>query len=188
MRTASSLDPIELLMREHRQIERVLAVLVDEVAAVRAGGRPSIRVFTAAARFIRRYGDGVHHAKEEDVLFPAMVECGVPIDTGPVACMLREHGHGRAMLKQIDQSLTALGDGDREAQPLLLEAASGYAQHLAAHIGREDGFIYPLARQAVPEALLARMPAYFAQLDRALPLTLATAASEVERAYDTGRG
>ena len=37
--------------------------------------------------------------KEEDLLFEAMVDCGVPREYGPIACMLGEHEAGRARRK-----------------------------------------------------------------------------------------
>ena len=40
--------------------------------------------------FIRNYADRFHHAKEEDVLFKALVDNGTPKENSPVAAMLME--------------------------------------------------------------------------------------------------
>ena len=49
-----------------------------------------------AMDFIKTFADSCHHAKEEDLLFPAMGEAGFPSRGGPVGVMLMEHEQGRA--------------------------------------------------------------------------------------------
>jgi len=44
---------------------------------------------------VRFFADGLHHAKEEDLLFPALIRKGFSPEQGPVAVMLAEHVKGR---------------------------------------------------------------------------------------------
>ncbi|MGE5602975.1 MAG: hemerythrin domain-containing protein, partial [Nitrososphaerales archaeon] len=61
----------DILMEEHRVIERVLTSL--ERAAVRLDNGEAVRpgFFVDAADFVKGFADGCHHKKEEGVLFTA---------------------------------------------------------------------------------------------------------------------
>ena len=81
----------EVLKHEHRIIERVLAVME------RLAEKPGIgskEVWEKAIDFIRNFADKCHHLKEEQILFPALEEHGIPREGGPVGMMLLEHEAG----------------------------------------------------------------------------------------------
>ena len=69
---------IDILMREHRNIERVVTALERVAAHLARGGSVRPAFFIEAAGFLADYADGVHHAKEEGVLFGAIVRSGMP--------------------------------------------------------------------------------------------------------------
>ncbi len=85
----------DILMSEHRVIERVIAAL--EIAARRLQSGQEVRpgFFLEAADFIKGFADGCHHRKEEGVLFKALSANGMPAGQGPLAVMLNEHEQGR---------------------------------------------------------------------------------------------
>ena len=55
---------------------------------------------------IRNYADGIHHAKEENLLFKKLEEKGLSPYQGPVAVMLHEHTEGRNFVKGIEDNLS----------------------------------------------------------------------------------
>lgn len=145
------MDPIDLLMSEHRVIERVLDAFLVVADDWRRGGdgRPTLARFV---RFIREYADLRHHGKEEDLLFEAMIEHGVPREYGPIACMLGEHEAGRALVAQLGRRATqaaAWTDDDRDDN---LRDAMDFTALLRNHIAKEDQMLYPLARRTLPAA------------------------------------
>ena len=82
------MDAIEMLMTEHRTIERVLDGLVGFSGEVqRRGGteKPELLRFVT---FLREFADECHHGKEENILFATMTEHGFPREGGPIAVML----------------------------------------------------------------------------------------------------
>src|ERR1051326_6848001 len=99
--------PTEVLSREHRAIEKMLAELEDEIRRAQAGGPFPRAFFDQALDFFRNFADGCHHAKEENLLFPRMKERGVPEHGGPIGVMLSEHDEGRAYLKAVRENLDA---------------------------------------------------------------------------------
>ena len=62
----------DLLMKEHRLIERIIPVLTKEVVRLRAGGEVNAELIVSVVGFFRTYADRCHHGKEEDILFRAL--------------------------------------------------------------------------------------------------------------------
>lgn len=135
------------LVREHEIIERVLDVLEREAQAV-AGGSPINRAFfTDAILFVRQFADGVHHQKEEQVLFPALCDAGMPKDGGPVGVMLYEHDEGRSHIRAMESALDAASAGDIAARKQLVDETLGYVELLRAHIQKENMILFPMAER-----------------------------------------
>lgn len=151
------------LVQEHERILGVLAALQSFTAfhvEKTPEPRESLRGFV---QFFREYLDGFHHGKEENVLFPAMVNAGLPVDAGPVGCMLGEHDLGRNMLGP----LKALGDGSGDLTPseigMLGEISVGYAQLLVNHIAKENQMLYPMAERMLTPTQLDALDVYAAE-------------------------
>jgi len=147
------MSPIQALMDEHRLIERMIAALRVFAGRVQAGEELPRADLDGFVRFIRGFADAHHHGKEEDILFQALTEQGMPRDMGPLGVMLAEHVEGR----EYTASLAELAGGDGawgEADKTQLGwAASSYANLLLAHIQKEDQVLYPMADQMLPEGV-----------------------------------
>jgi hemerythrin-like domain-containing protein len=79
-------------------IERVLGALD---ALTRRPVVESLGDWKKALDFIRHFADECHHFKEEQVLFPAMEEHGIPKEGGPIGMMLIEHEEGRGYVRDM---------------------------------------------------------------------------------------
>ena len=140
----------EILMDEHRVIERMLEVL--EVAAGRAERGDPVRpgLFLEAADFIMNFADGSHHHKEEGVLFKAMIDAGMPMEGGPIAVMLSEHEQARAYTRSLREAAERWEQGDDLARRQVAQVTASYAMLLRQHIAKEDRILFPMADQAIP--------------------------------------
>jgi hemerythrin-like domain-containing protein len=140
----------QILMEEHRVIERVLAAL--ETGAQRLEHGEGIRAgfFLDAADFVKGFADGCHHKKEEGVLFKALVASGLPAENGPIAVMLADHEQGRAYTRAMRQAAQKLELGDLAARGEIVQSARGYVSLLRQHIAKEDGVLFPLADRVIP--------------------------------------
>ncbi len=172
------MDPIDLLMTEHRVIERVLDALVVMADDWRRGGdgRPTLARFV---RFIREYADRRHHGKEEDLLFEAMIDHGLPREYGPIACMLGEHDAGRALVAQLARRADQPApwtDDDRDDN---LRDAMDFTSLLRNHIAKEDQVLYPLARRTLPAATMEALAIACAEQAPPADDPLATLATEL---------
>jgi hemerythrin-like domain-containing protein len=142
----------DILMEEHRVIERVLTSL--ERAAMRLERGEAVRpgFFVDAAEFVKGFADGCHHKKEEGVLFTALVDAGLPQRQGPVAVMLAEHDQGRAFTRNMRSAAERMAAGETGARGEIVRNALGYVELLRQHIGKEDGILFPMAAEMIPAA------------------------------------
>lgn len=142
----------EILMSEHRVIERVLAVL-DVAASNLENGMPvRMEFFVKATQFITGFADGCHHRKEEGVLFPTMAHYGVPVEGGPIGVMLYDHEQGRLFTQGIREAIQRVEAGESGALQALIQNVHGYADLLRLHIQKEDNILFPMANRFIPAA------------------------------------
>ncbi|MCU0305850.1 MAG: hemerythrin domain-containing protein [Thermoanaerobaculales bacterium] len=139
------------LRAEHEIILSVIACLRAACAAAVGEGRFDAETFRRGIDFIRGYADGWHHAKEEDLLFPALEKAGMPRHGGPVGVMLREHEIGRMHVRAMADAIDAAESGDAAGRSRVVENALGYADLLEAHIAKEDGILFAMADRILPE-------------------------------------
>ena len=140
----------EILMDEHRVIERVLTALETAAQRVTRGEDMRPAFFINAALFIKNFADGCHHRKEEGVLFIAMNEAGMPVQGGPIGVMLAEHEQGRAFTKAMREAAEYWEKGDLSAQYAVTQNALGYVALLRQHISKEDKILFPMADRFIP--------------------------------------
>ncbi|MGA9397177.1 MAG: hemerythrin domain-containing protein [Anaerolineaceae bacterium] len=147
------MEGTKILMDEHRVIERFLTTLGRAAMAAEAVKGVKPEFFLESADFIKGFADGCHHAKEEKVLFEAMIKAGVPREGSPVSAMLAEHEQGRAFVRAMRAGAEKWQAGDEAGRAEVVTAAKGYVQLLRAHIGKEDNILFPLADRTIsPDA------------------------------------
>lgn len=139
----------DILRAEHRIIGNALTALEAMVQAARDSTTVPTEDVRDFVRFCRSYTDGLHHVKEEELLFPALMEAGLPRDVGPIDCMLHEHDRAREMVRQLDQLALAIGARDPAAVAAFVQTAGTLCSVLRAHIQKEDQVLYEMAEQAL---------------------------------------
>jgi len=142
----------ENLREEHQVILRMIKVLIVASDKLEKCDDVSLDVFKKAVDFIHTFADRCHHEKEQDTLFPALGERGVPRHGGPIAVMLMEHEQGRQSVKGLAEALTKYEGGDKTAKSAIVENARGYADLLDRHIYKEDNILYPMGDKVLSES------------------------------------
>lgn len=155
----------EILKDEHRGIEKMLAALERGIPRLEAGDHSPIPTFEQGVDFLRGFADRCHHHKEEQILFPALAEKGVPVDGGPIGCMLDEHVQGRAYIQAMATAIERHGGGDPGALRDLAAAARGYTQLLRAHIQKEDMVLFRVADQVLGDEAQRAMAGEFDRVE-----------------------
>ena len=83
------------LENDHVNILRLIDVM-EKMLLVKSKNTDQ---FEKTVSLIKSYADGLHHAKEENLLFPLMVKRGFSGEQGPIAVMLHDHAEGRDYVK-----------------------------------------------------------------------------------------
>ena len=144
---------IDDLRAEHDLIDRVAGsfrTFADRPGAV------DVEDLGRFLRFFRLYAGDFHHAREEHVLFPALVEqAHLPGDRGPLAVLTDDHRRMSGQLGEMERLLEcnlAL-DVNRAG---LSRTANDYTRALQHHINAENSVLFPesearLRKQGVRE-------------------------------------
>jgi len=149
------MNAIDLMMEEHQYIKRMLVVVRKACFKVLQGEDINYEDFYSIIGFIRNYADSHHHKKEEVILFNKMVdEIGETAEKIVKYGMLVEHDFGRLYIKDLDEALKDLKDGNKEAILDVISNAISYTHLLERHIDKEDKVIYKFAQRELNEDVL----------------------------------
>jgi DUF438 domain-containing protein len=139
----------ELLMDDHQATERVFDAV--EKAFGKPEG-PAPQMIADMMRYFELYLDGCHHKKEENWLFPRMAERGVPMEGGPLAVMIAEHGQNRMILERMRPLVDAFVAGEAGALDRLRAVFHEYIGLLKDHFWKENDILYPMALRVFDDA------------------------------------
>lgn len=135
----------KILSDEHQTILKVIDEVINECSELENGKVLNIGFFQKTIDFIKNYADKFHHAKEEDILFKAMLENNENLHCNPIPVMLHEHDEGRQFVKGMEQGIS------ENNKALLIDNARGYCMLLQNHIYKEDNVLYPMAENALTD-------------------------------------
>ena len=138
-------DPIQMLVHEHEVITKVVAGLGKIAQDLNSGSRVDPDTLKAIVRFMREFADRCHHAKEEDLLFPAMERKGVPESGCPLGGLRHEHAQGRALVTTLSDAVDRYAaDGARDGREIV-EIAGKIDALYTNHIWKENEMVFPMA-------------------------------------------
>ena len=149
------------LENDHVYILRLIDVMERMVVNL-ATDAPDMEMVVG---LIKNYADGFHHAKEENLLFPLLVQKGFSNETGPVAVMLHDHAEGRRFVKGMADGIAAYKRGNESALPDIYLNMQGYIDLLRAHIGKENNVLFRMADRVINAADQEYLLAEFAAVE-----------------------
>ena len=159
------LEPVRILREEHDNILRGLNVL--EACAQKLQDRQNVppETLEGLIEFFRLYADRTHHGKEEDLLFPAMIDYGFSRETGPIHCMLADHEHNRVLTREMMAAAAEYRAGNQPAGVRFASAADQYVRALREHIQKENLVLFVMADNAIPSDREPELLASFQNVD-----------------------
>lgn len=149
------------LENDHVHILRLIAVMV-EIARLPEADTAHLEEIV---QLIQKFADGLHHAKEENLLFPLMAEKGFSMQQGPVGVMLTEHEEGRKFVRGIAENIGQLKNGIPGALSRVYTNMNGYAELLTNHIGKEDNILFRMADNILSAEENHSLLEVFAEID-----------------------
>ncbi len=152
------MDSIKLMMEEHQNILRMIALVRKACYGLLKGDEVNYQDFNKMIDFIRGYADDHHHGKEENFLFNEMANhLGLAGNKLINHGMLVEHDHGRLLTRDLEIALESLKNGKEESKLDIIANAVGYCNYLTRHIEKEDAVVYTFALRELSEDILKKV-------------------------------
>jgi hemerythrin-like domain-containing protein len=138
---------IELLSKEHRNIERLLAVLEHELDIFDQGRRPDYEVIRSVISYFEVYPEQYHHP-QEDLVF-AKLKLRDPATAAKMGDLDVEHKLGAERLRRTRQTIDAVLS-DREMLRDNVDAViRDFIDRERRHLLMEDRHFFPAALKAL---------------------------------------
>jgi hemerythrin-like domain-containing protein len=139
-------QPIGLLMIEHRLIERMISVMGKEIKRIQKNGDVDPKFIDTAVNFIRTYADQCHHGKEEKILFRDLQKKKLkPDDKQIMDELVQEHILGRKITGQLVEAKNKYITGDRTALVTIIGLMQQLVNFYPKHIEKEDKIFFKSA-------------------------------------------
>ena len=150
---------IELLSREHRNIERLLNVLEHELDIFDRAERPDYEVIGAIIAYFEVYTELYHHP-QEDLIF-AKLKLRDPAFAAEMGDLAREHQKGSERLRRVAHAVANVRAGGEIPRENVDAVVRDFLVYERRHIMMED-------RDFFPRALTALQPQDWAEIASAL--------------------
>jgi hemerythrin-like domain-containing protein len=158
------MEPLEELREEHGAVMKALSILQGLTPKLDAQSPRAEEDLRRLLEFLTVFVDQCHHAKEEAFLFPAMEKAHTR-NKPLIDELIFEHEKGRMMVVTLGAALERAARGEvRDAQPLV-ETIQEYVPLFRTHIRKENGILFPEARELLSERDRQVMAREFEELE-----------------------
>jgi hemerythrin-like domain-containing protein len=131
------------LRRDHELIEKVIKAMESTIQLLNDGKQIPESILLPVIDFTKNFTDVCHHSKEENSLFPALEQAGMPRHMGPIAMMLIDHERSREIGKEMESSAKnyiLTGDSTK-----LITDMQQYVEHITEHLWKENNKLFMMA-------------------------------------------
>jgi len=139
---------IDLLRQEHRNIEKLLVVLEQELSVFDRGERPDYEVVGAVIAYFQVYPDAYHHP-QEDMVFEKLKapDTAAAANIGDLAA---EHRSGAERLRRVAQAVESVLMMDWVVpRHTVDDIIRDFIVHARRHIAMEERDFFPAAVKAL---------------------------------------
>jgi len=139
------------LKDEHEGIKLMLSIMEKISRDLSEGKALNFVHYEIIIDFLKGFVDKCHHAKEEEILFPALENHGIQNENGPIGMMLNEHRKGRELIIILDMAIKEFKGGNRPAINNIISCSKDYVQLLRNHIEKENNVLFMMADKVLNE-------------------------------------
>jgi branched-chain amino acid transport system ATP-binding protein len=142
------MQAILIIKSEHKNLGAMLYSLEMLIEEIDNGKQPDFTVFHGLLTYIDRFLDRYHHPKENDYLFPRLME-RAPDSVALIEELGRQHKQGEELLVEILKALSAYEFSGDVEYPGFREAVLKYTQFEREHVLVEERDVLPRAQQVL---------------------------------------
>jgi hemerythrin-like domain-containing protein len=139
------MQPIGILMKEHRLIERMIKLLEKELQDSQKTLEVDTEFLTIIIDFFTTYADKTHHGKEEDILFKGLSKKSPSNELKKTMTQLiQDHQTSRATIQKLNDATTQYKNGFHASINEIHKKMHDLIQLYPRHIEIEDKhFFFP---------------------------------------------
>lgn len=131
------------LRRDHDLIEKVIKAMESTIQLLNDGKQIPESILLSVIDFSKNFTDVCHHSKEENSLFPALEQAGMPHNMGPIAMMLIDHERSREIGKEMENSAKDYISSGNSTK--LISDMQQYVEHITEHLWKENNRLFMMA-------------------------------------------
>jgi hemerythrin-like domain-containing protein len=145
--------PIGPLMIEHRLIEKMIALMDEEITKMKQFNKANPLFIDTAVDFIRMYADRTHHGKEEDILFQDLKKKDLsPNHDKIMGELVEEHKWARSMVGKLIDEKNEYEKGNINKLKEIINTIRELTEFYPKHIEKEDKhFFIPVMKYFTQE-------------------------------------
>jgi hemerythrin-like domain-containing protein len=107
--------PVDLLVAEHRLIERIVKPIQEERERIAKTGKVETNFIIMAVDFFRTYADQYHHGKEEGILFKGLSQKTLSDEDSKIMReLMMEHAFARKTVSALESAMKTFLEGKTE--------------------------------------------------------------------------
>jgi hemerythrin-like domain-containing protein len=141
----------ETIVKEHHLIRD----FVDKVqvgAEIQAlGENPPSEFFALAIDFVETFIDQYHHIKEEEILFPILVEKMAGRIDNEFKTLQNQHARADVHLREAKRCLKGYATGEVYQTSIFWKSLGNYTSFLRSHLNKENHVFLPLIDRVLNE-------------------------------------
>ncbi len=135
------IEIIEILRREHHNIEKLLRVMEQELSVFDQGEGPDYEILGSIIEFFKKYPASCHHPKE-DIIYEKF-RARDPHWAASIADLEAEHQEGAARLNRVAQAVKEVLDDQEFLREDVDRIVRDFIDNERKHIALEDEVVFP---------------------------------------------
>ncbi|MFX1508703.1 MAG: hemerythrin domain-containing protein [Promethearchaeota archaeon] len=160
------MQPLEHLVKEHRLIAQAVNVTKSFRKEIASGSPIRPRRYWWLIDFWSTYADLIHHGKEEQWLFPYVIEHGGSAEFGDtIDKLVEEHMYLLAYIAELRRFARPMFTGEPSARERVISCLDRYVELIQPHIKLEDEELFPAANQLLSKTELDELAKEFKARD-----------------------
>jgi hemerythrin-like domain-containing protein len=153
---------ITIIKSEHQNLGAVLYSMEHLITEIEDGKHADFAVFHGLFTYIDRFLDRYHHPKENDYLFPRLLE-RAPDTKELVHELGRQHSQGEVLFVEMLKALSAYEFSGESEFPVFRDTVLKYCKFERDHAHMEEREILPRAREVLTESDWEEIDAAFGE-------------------------
>ena len=134
---------IEILLKEHRNIEKLLRVLEQELDVFDRPESPDYEILQAVVEYFQDYPESYHHPKE-DIVFEKL-KLRDPSAVARIGDVKAEHQLETKRLRRFAQAINDILAGREYPRQSFHNVVRDFIDHQRQHMHSEEQLLYPAA-------------------------------------------